>query len=123
MRVFLCSRVGTSASFPRMALDSTLRRRRAGIVVLAAALLMLIAGETVLQGRLTGLLFLGYWLACLLFTTAAILVAVLDARALRRQTREEARALLQSTITEIETDARAKRRRTGRREPRAGPRG
>jgi hypothetical protein len=54
-----------------------------------------------------------YWLICLILTTAAIMIAFLDARALRRQTREEARDLLQTTLKEIETDAKARRRRPG----------
>jgi hypothetical protein len=41
------------------------------------------------------------------------MIAFLDARALRRQTREEARDLLQTTLKEIETDAKARRRRPG----------
>jgi len=91
-----------------MAFDATTRRRWGGILVLIAALGMLIAGETVLQGRLQNVAFVLYWLLCLILTTAAI---ILDARALRRQTREEARDLLQSTLKEIETDAKARRGR------------
>ena len=74
---------------------------------------MLIAGETVLQGRLENVNYLLYWLLCLLLTTVAIIIAFLDARALRRQTREEARDLLQSTLKEIETDAKSRRGRQG----------
>ena len=94
-----------------MGFDATARRRWLGILVLVLALAMLIAGETVLQGRLHELTFLGYWLVCLLLTSAAIVIAFLDARALRRQTRDEARDLLQSTLKEIETEARARRSR------------
>jgi|SRR6516162_4708017 hypothetical protein len=94
-----------------MAFDATTRRRWGGILVLIAALGMLIAGETVLQGRLQNVAFVLYWLLCLILTTAAIIIAFLDARALRRQTREEARDLLQSTLKEIETDAKARRGR------------
>jgi len=94
-----------------MAFDATTRRRWGGILVLIGALGMLIAGETVLQGRLQNVAFVLYWLLCLILTTAAIIIAFLDARALRRQTREEARDLLQSTLKEIETDAKARRGR------------
>lgn len=97
-----------------MGFDATTRRRWLGIVVLIAALGMLIAGETVLQGRLQNVTFVLYWLLCLVLTTAAIIIAFLDARALRQQTREEARDLLQSTLKEIETDAKARRGRTRR---------
>lgn len=94
-----------------MGLDATTRRRWLGILVLIAALGMLIVGETVLQGRLQNVTFVLYWLLCLILTTAAIIIAFLDARALRQQTREEARDLLQTTLKEIETDAKARRRR------------
>lgn len=92
-----------------MGSDVTTRRRGLGILVLTAALGMLIAGETVLQGRLQNVTFVLYWLLCLILTTAAIIIAFLDARALRQQTREEARDLLQSTLKEIETDAKTRR--------------
>jgi voltage-gated potassium channel Kch len=91
-----------------MDFDATSRRRWLGILVLIAALGMLFAGETVLQGRLQNVTFVLYWLLCLILTTAAIIIAFLDARALRRQTREEARDLLHSTLKEIETDAKAR---------------
>jgi membrane protein implicated in regulation of membrane protease activity len=69
---------------------------------------MLIAGETVLQGRLRDLTFVAYWLVCFALTASAILVAFLDARALRRQTREETRDLVQNTLNKIATDSRLK---------------
>jgi uncharacterized membrane protein len=96
-----------------MDFEATTRRRWMGIVALIGALGMLLAGETVLQGKLQNITFVLYWLICLILTTAAIMIAFLDARALRRQTREEARDLLQTTLKEIETDAKARRRRPG----------
>jgi len=96
-----------------MGFDATTRRRWLGILLLVAALGMLIAGETVLQGRLENVNFVLYWLLCLVLTTGAIIVAFLDARALRQQTRAEARDLLQSTLKEIETDAKSRRGRAG----------
>ena len=92
-----------------MGFDATTRRRWLGVLVLIAALGMLIAGETVLQSQLQNVTFVLYWLICLILTTAAIIIAFLDARALRQQTREQARDLLQSTLKEIETDAKARR--------------
>jgi hypothetical protein len=97
-----------------MVADAITRRRRLGAVLLVAALALLVAGQTVLKNRLHGLGFLLYWLACFLLTGAAILVAYLDALALRQRTRREARELLQSTLDEIETDARKKPRTGGR---------
>jgi hypothetical protein len=93
-----------------MGLDATARRRWFGAIVLTAALLMLIAGETVLQGRLKELGFLLYWALCFGFTCLAIIVAFLDVRALGRRTRQEQRDLLESTLKKIQRDARDKRK-------------
>ena len=93
-----------------MAADAIARRRRLGAVLLLAALALLVAGQTILKNRLHDLAFLLYWLACFLLTGGAIVVAYLDALALRHRTRREARELLQSTLNEIETDARKKPR-------------
>lgn len=91
-----------------MGSDATTRRRRFGVLLLLAALGMLVAGETILKGHLGDLGFLLFWLVCLVFTGAAILVAYFDARAVQRRTRREARELLQNTLSSIETDARQK---------------
>ena len=93
-----------------MGLDATVRRRWFGAIVLIAAMLMLIAGETVLQGRLKDFGFLLYWTLCFGFTCLAILIAFLDVRALGRRTRQEHHDLLESTLKEIQTDARDKRK-------------
>jgi hypothetical protein len=93
-----------------MGKDPTVRRRWLGVLVLAVALGMLIAGQTVLEGRLENLVFLGYWLVCLLLTSAAIVIAFQDVRAVRHRTREEARDLLQTTLKDIEAEAKNKRR-------------
>lgn len=102
-----------------MGLNATARRRWLGASVLAAAVLMLVVGLTALWGRLTNLGFLVYWLACIGLTCLAMLIAFLDARALRERTRREERALLETTLKDIVTDARAKPRRPG--PPRNGP--
>ena len=91
-----------------MALDPTARRRWFGVIVLAAALAMLICGQTVLKEKLENLAFVGYWVVCLGFTCLAILAALLDARALRRRTTQEHRDLFETTLREIETNARTK---------------
>jgi cation transport ATPase len=91
-----------------MGLDATGRRRLTGALILMAALAMLIAGQTVLKSRLHDVIFLVYWLICFVLTGAAILVAYLDARALQRKTRREARELIETTLNHIETDARKK---------------
>ncbi|MGO8931487.1 MAG: hypothetical protein ACLQU3_31925 [Limisphaerales bacterium] len=101
-----------------MALDATARRRWFGALVVLAALGMLIGGETVFDGKLRGLAFVFYWLVCLAFTGLAIVIAFLDARALRHQTRQAHHDLFAATLKQIETEAKAKARR-----PDAGRRG
>lgn len=91
-----------------MALNAIARRRCLGVGFLTGALLMLIAGETVLQTRLAGLTFLVYWLACFGLTGLAIIVALLDAQQNRRRLREERRHLLQKTLKDIQSAANKK---------------
>jgi hypothetical protein len=95
-----------------MVLNSTVKRRWLGAVLLLAALGMLIAGQTFLKTRLTEMAFLLYWLVCFLFTSAAILVAYIDARAVQIKTRYEARKLLETTLNNIQTDAKQRPPRT-----------
>jgi len=77
------------------------RRRSFGALCLLAAILLLVADEYLLKGRLSGVAFLAYWLVCFLFTVLAIVAACLDVRELRRTTRSEQRALLENTLHEI----------------------
>ncbi len=88
-----------------MALNAT-KRRWLGVLVLGLALAMVIAGQTVLRQRLRGLVFAVYWLVCFVLTCTAAFIALADARALRQQTRRETRDLFESTLRDIETDAR-----------------
>jgi len=91
-----------------MGWDVNVWRRGVGVFVLMAALAMLVAGETVLKDRLKDLQFLGYWFLCFCFTAMAFLVAILDARALRRRARQQRRALLTSTFDDIQAKARSR---------------
>jgi hypothetical protein len=93
-----------------MDLDGSARRRWFGAAVLAAAAVMLVAGATVLQGRLEGMAFLVYWLGCFVLTMAAIMVAFRDARAVHQITRREHRDLIENTMRNIELEARNRRR-------------
>lgn len=83
-------------------------RRLLGLSALVAALAMLVAGQTVLQGRLAGVFFLIYWAACFIFTLLAMVMALRDAQAVRHQTQNEERALLHDTIREIISEAETK---------------
>lgn len=91
-----------------MALDATARRRWVATLALAAALGMLIAGQTLLRGSLRGRGFIVFWLACFGFTFLAMLVAIWDAREIRRRTRRDQRSLLETTVHKIIDDAEAK---------------
>jgi hypothetical protein len=97
-----------------MGLDATARRRWLGGGALAGALVMLICGETVLQGRLKPFDFVIYWLLCFVLTGVAIIAAVRDLRALQRRTREQQRDLLQSALKEIENEAQRRQQATER---------
>ncbi len=94
-----------------MGLDATTRRRCVGGMVLLGAIGMLIAGQTVLQGRLSGVGFLLYWLICLVLTSVAIVIAFQDVRAVQDRLRQEKRELLQSTLERIAADAKNRTRR------------
>ncbi len=87
-------------------------RRWFGGAVLGIALLMLLAGQTVLQGRLAGMGFFLYWLTCLCLTGLAVLVALADARASRAELRREKRELLEQTIKQIQDEASARKARS-----------
>ena len=50
----------------------------------------------------TGFLFLIYWVGCFVFTIAAIIIALLDVRAVRRRTQAERRELLERSFQDIE---------------------
>ena len=78
---------------------------------------MLVAGQTMLSGRLDAFGFLVYWLVCLVLTGTAILVAFRDLRALQRQSLEEQRNLFHTTLGQIATDAKTKPRRHAPHQP------
>jgi len=93
-----------------MAWEATTRRRTFGVVVLGVALVMLIAGQTVLKGRLQEVGFLIYWVVCFGFTCLAIITAFLDLRALGLQARQQQRDLLKNTLNKIQSDAEKKQK-------------
>jgi membrane protein implicated in regulation of membrane protease activity len=98
-----------------MRLDAMTRRRWVGGLALAAALGLLVTGQTILRGRLDGLGFIIYWLACFGFTALAVMMALLDARALRGQSRQEQRDLLEHTLEDIKKEARMRAKKNPRR--------
>jgi hypothetical protein len=76
------------------------------VLVLGGALLMLVAGQSVLQGKLAGALYVGYWLLCLVLTGVAVVVAFADVRATSHEIRRQERELLEHTIKQIEAESR-----------------
>jgi hypothetical protein len=82
-------------------------------LALGVALAMLVAGETVLKERLSPAATLAYSLICLSLTALAMVVAILDLRALRHRSRQQQRDLFEQTLKTIETEAKARRRRNG----------
>jgi hypothetical protein len=97
-----------------MGLGPTARRRWFGAIVLAVALLMLILGETVLKGKMSDVAFLVYWLVCFVLTGLAIVVAFRDVKAVQNEVRSEQRTLLESTLKDIETEARSRQKQAKR---------
>lgn len=72
-------------------------QRRAGIA-LAVAVVMVILGLTLLSPYLRGVGYLVYWLICIAFTFAALLLAFFDLQKLRQQSREEQRHLIHDAL-------------------------
>jgi hypothetical protein len=91
-----------------MALESTVRRRWVVAVLLGGAVLMVLAGETLLKNRLSPAAFFGYWLVCLVLTCQAMLLALRELRAVQHRSREEQRQLIESTLKEIQAEAKTK---------------
>lgn len=79
-----------------------MRRRWFGGGCLALAIALLVAGETILQGRLGPAGFVAYWLLCIVCTSLAVGVALLDARAVRQEIAEQQRALIEDAVRVIE---------------------
>ena len=92
-----------------MTWNAKARRRWLGVLCLVLAAAMLLCGETVLDGRLRGLGLAIYWLLCFLFTTLALFIALVDARAVGRQSREEQRRLFEDTLRAIEAEKRSRK--------------
>ena len=68
---------------------------------LLAAIIMLATGDTSPGKRLEGMAFVIYWLGCFAFAALALLTAVLDVRALRRELRAKQRELLEHALDGI----------------------
>jgi hypothetical protein len=81
-----------------MAATATQRLRIAGLVFLGIALVLAILGQTVLRPRLDGLVFLFYWITCLVALGLAVAIALLDILLVRHEARREQIELLRQTL-------------------------
>jgi hypothetical protein len=88
------------------------RRRRFGLICIAVAIVMLIAGETGLRGKLTNnaMLLVIYWMTCLILTALAAVAAIIDAARVRRDSRDEQRSLLEETLQEVEREKQERKK-------------
>ena len=75
-------------------------------IFLGVAFLMLILGLTALSAHLKRDSFLIYWLICFVLTGLAAILALVDMMMIRRQSREEQRELIQTTLEQAERDAK-----------------
>lgn len=85
-------------------------RRWLGLFCLAVAAGLLIWGQTILKPLLEGLAYIFYWGICFFFTFAAIVIAMLDMRAVRQRTCREQAELIQKTLEKIEAESLDKKR-------------
>jgi hypothetical protein len=74
--------------------ESQKRRRRIGAAFLGLAVLLVVAGQTLLNPWLIGLTFVAYWVFCLFCIAAAMFVALLDFRSIARDIQQEHANLL-----------------------------
>lgn len=81
-----------------MALQLDRRRRWFGLLYLILSGGLLIWGLTWLRPVLAGIGFAVYWLLCLGFALAALVIAWLDWRSIRRQVRRQQQELLTRTL-------------------------
>ena len=86
-----------------------IQRRWLAAICLLAAITMLIAGETALKERLQPLGFVVYWSSCFILTGLAATLALIDAAKVRNEQRDEQRALIETTLQEIEREKRSRK--------------
>ena len=88
------------------------RSRWTGGIIVIIAVVMLLVGQTVLKPYLRGLIYVGYWLVCIVFTFLALIFAFLDLRRVRDQTRDQQRELIERTLEGLPEAARRKHNRS-----------
>ena len=73
-----------------------------GAACLVAALIMLAGGDTKPTPNTNQRWYLVYWAGCILLAATAMVTAILDLGAVRREARREQRELLEKAFREIE---------------------
>lgn len=76
------------------------------MICLGAAILLTVWGHFFLPREASPLWQILFWLFCFSITFVAIVIALVDLVAVRRETRAEKRALLEKTLHDLEADIR-----------------
>lgn len=91
-----------------MAQSRDAQRRWLGGICLGISATMLVLGLTVLKDRLRPETFVLYWLVCMLMTCLALIIALLDMRAVRMRSQREQIELVNRALQEIEREKEEK---------------
>ena len=81
-------------------------------VVLGIAVAMLFLGLTVLKPYLGGLLYIFYWLGCIVFTFLALIFAFADLQQVRQRSRDEQRELIENALDGLPDAGKDRQRKT-----------
>jgi hypothetical protein len=92
----------------RMINSADAMRRWLGMLCLSLAAGMLIWGQTILQPWLDGILFIIFWSFCFLFTTAAIILGLVDLTSIRRRFEQERQNIIHRALEEMEAGTEEK---------------
>jgi len=81
-------------------------RRWYGLLCLVLGAAMLFWGQTLLKDRLGGKTFVIYWGICFLVTGLALIISLWDSYQLRRQMRQQEKALFKHMLDQVEKASR-----------------
>jgi len=90
--------------------SSSSHRWRAAIA-LGIAVAMLFLGLTVLKPYLGGLLYIFYWLGCIVFTFLALIFAFADLQQVRQRLRDEQREMIEDALEGLPDPAKDRQRK------------
>ena len=75
-------------------------------IFLGVAVVMLVLGMTVLSSWLVQMRFVVYWSLCFVFTGLAGMAALSEMSAIRHDSREAQKELIEETLSQVEADKR-----------------